>query len=147
MDFIVSKLKPFIDTEYRTMPEKEYTANGGSSLAGLISLMLVWNYPEVFSKAACISPAFNISRFNYVDTVINYSGKKKDIKLYIDNGGVGLESELQPGVDEMIVALQNKGYELGNDILWYTDRNALHSEAAWAKRIWRPLLFFFGQKE
>jgi predicted alpha/beta superfamily hydrolase len=145
MDFIVSTLKPFIDTEYRTMPGKENTANGGSSLAGLISLMLVWNYPEVFSKAACISPAFKISRFNYVDTVINYPRKKKEIRLYIDNGGGGLESELQPGVDEMIVALQNKGYELGEDILWHIDLNASHSETAWAARIWRPLFFFFGK--
>lgn len=147
MDFIVSTLKPFIDTEYRTMPGKENTANGGSSLAGLISLMLVWNYPDIFSKAACISPAFKISGFNYVDTVINYSGKKKEINLYIDNGGVGLELELQPGVDEMLGALQNKGYELGEDILWYIDLNASHSEAAWAARIWRPLLFFFGKDQ
>jgi predicted alpha/beta superfamily hydrolase len=145
MDFIVSTLKPFIDTEYRTMPGKENTANGGSSLAGLISLMLVWNYPEVFSKAACISPAFKISVYNYVDTVINYSGKKKEIKLYIDNGGEGLESELQPGIDDMIIALQNKGYELGKDILWHIDLIAYHSETAWAARIWRPLLFFFGK--
>jgi len=146
MDFIVNNLKPFIDRKYRTLPDKENTAVCGSSSGGLISLMIVWNYPEVFSKAACLSSAFKISRLNYVDTVANYTSKKKDINLYIDNGGIGLEMELQPGTDEMIVALQNKGYELGKDIIWYVDKNASHSEIAWAERIWRPLVFFFGNR-
>ena len=145
MDFIVNNLKPFIDRKYRTLPDKENTAVCGASLGGLISLMLVWNYPQVFSKAACLSSAFKIDQLDYVDTVANYTSKKKDIKLYIDNGGIGLETGLQPGTDEMIVALQNKGYELGKDIIWYVDKNASHSEIAWAERIWRPLLFFFGK--
>ena len=145
MDFLVNKLKPFIDSEYRTLPDAENTAVAGSSLGGLITFMIAWNYPDVFSKAACFSSALKIQDLNYVDTVVNYSGTKKEIKLYIDNGGKGLESELQPGTDEMIVALQNKGYELGKDIIWYVDKNAFHSEIAWAERIWRPLIFFFGK--
>jgi predicted alpha/beta superfamily hydrolase len=146
MDFLVNKLKPFIDKQYRTLPDKENTAVCGASLGGLISLMLVWNYPQVFSKAACLSSAFKIDQLNYVDSVASYNGMKKDIKLYIDNGGIGLDAKLQPGNDEMIVALQNKGYELGKDIIWYVNKNAAHSEIAWAERIWRPLVFFFGKR-
>lgn len=146
MNFIVSELKPFIDEKYRTMPNSENTAVAGSSAGGLISFMMAWCYPEVFSMAACFSSALKIRELNYVDTVLNYSGENKNIKLYIDNGGVGLETELQPGIDEMIVALQNKGYELGKDLIWYIDKNAIHSETAWAQRIWRPLVFFFGKK-
>lgn len=147
MDFVVSKLKPFIDFEYRTHSNRENTAVAGSSSGGLISFMMSWCYPEVFSMAACFSPALKIRELNYVDTVVNYAGNKKDIKLYIDNGGVGLETELQPGIDEMIVALQNKGYKLGKDLLWHIDSNAVHSESSWAKRIWRPLKFFFGTND
>lgn len=143
MDFIVNKLKPFIDNEYRTLADNENTAVGGASSGGLISLMLVWNYPEVFSKAACLSSAFKIQELNYVDTIANYSGNKKEIKLYIDIGGIGLEQELRPGNDNMIAALQSKGYALGKDLIWYIDKNAVHSEIAWAERIWRPLVFFF----
>ena len=145
MDFIVSKLKPFIDAEYRTLTDCENTAIAGSSLGGLISFMLVWNYPQVFSKAACLSPAFKIQELNYVDSIACYSGTKKALKLYIDNGGIGLESELQPGIDEMIVALQNNGYVLCKDLFWSVDPNAIHSESAWAQRIWQPLVYFFGK--
>jgi len=146
MDFIVSKLKPFIDSEYRTLPDAKNTAVAGSSLGALITFMLAWNYPNVFSKAACFSSALKIQDLNYVDTVINYSGAKKDIKLYFDNGGIGLDADLQPGTAEMIIALQNKGYEFDKDIIWFVDKNAFHSEKAWAERIWRPLLFFFSKK-
>ncbi|NWF90715.1 MAG: histidine kinase [Ignavibacteriaceae bacterium] len=145
MNFIVTKLKPFIDNQYRTLPERKYTAVAGSSMGGLISFMLAWCYPEVFSMAACFSPAFKVYEYNYVDTVHNYLGNKKNIKLYIDNGGIGIETELQPGIDEMIAALQNKGYEKGKDLIWYFDKDAAHTESAWAKRFWRPLILFFGK--
>ena len=146
MDFIVSKLKPFIDSEYRTLPDAENNAVAGSSLGAMITFMLAWNYPDVFSKAACFSSALKIHSLNYVDTVINYSGAKKDLKFYFDNGGIGLDADLQPGTEEMINALQSKGYEFGKDIIYYVDANAFHSEKAWAERIWRPLIFFFSKK-
>lgn len=77
--------------------------------------------------------------------VTNYNGDKKEIKLYIDNGGVGLEAQLQPGIDEMIDALKQKGYEDGKDFFAYIDKNAEHNEAAWAERLWRPLKIFFAK--
>jgi len=90
-------------------------------------------------------PRGKIQELNYVDSIACYSGTKKALKLYIDNGGIGLESELQPGIDEMIVALQNNGYVLGKDLFWSVDPNAIHSESAWAQRIWQPLVYFFGK--
>lgn len=145
MDFLVNKLKPYIDNEYRTLPEKENTATCGASLGGLISLMIAWNHPAVFSKAACLSSAFKIGLINYVDTILSYTGTKKDIKLYIDIGEIGLEADLKHGNDEMIAALLSKGYDIEKDLIYFVDNNAVHSESAWASRIWRPLLFFFGK--
>jgi predicted alpha/beta superfamily hydrolase len=109
MNFIVNSLKPFIDKNYRTLSGRKYTATAGSSLAGLISFMLAWEYTDVFSMAACISPAFKIERHNFVDNVESFSGEKKEIKIYIDNGDNELDSKLQIGVDEMLQALKKKG--------------------------------------
>ncbi|MDZ7764677.1 MAG: alpha/beta hydrolase-fold protein [Melioribacteraceae bacterium] len=113
IDFIVEDLKPLIDTNYRTKPDRINTAIAGSSMGGLISFMAAWERPEIFSKAACLSPAFKIRNFDFVDNVQSYSGVKKEIQLYIDNGGVGLEDSLQYGIDEMLNALHQKGVELG----------------------------------
>ena len=144
MNFIVDSLKPFIDKNYKTLPDKKYTATAGSSLAGLISFMLAWEHDQVFSMAACISPAFKIGRYNFVDNVESYKGEKKKIKIYIDNGDNELDSKLQPGVDEMLSSLKAKGFIEGKDYYFYKEINSLHSEGDWAKRIWRALIFFFG---
>jgi predicted alpha/beta superfamily hydrolase len=148
MKFVVENLKPFIDRAYRTLPGRDQTAVMGSSMGGLISFLLAWNYPQVFSQAACLSPAFvyNVAEVDAVALVDNYTGTNKAIRLYVDNGGVGLESQLQPGVEAMLRALQAHGFEMGKNLEWYHDLEAEHSERAWSKRVWRPLLFLFGKK-
>lgn len=147
MKFIVDSLKPFIDKNYRTIPDGENTANGGSSMGGLISFMLTWEYPEEFSKAICMSPAFKYKTFDFVENVSSYTGNKKQIKFYIDNGENETDSILQPGVNEMLLTLKEKGFNEDDDVYWFKDENALHSETAWAKRIWRALIFMFGTDE
>lgn len=56
--WMAGELKPFIDTNYRTWPQREATAIAGYSLGGMMSLYGVLRYNSVFSKAAVISPAF-----------------------------------------------------------------------------------------
>ncbi len=53
--FIVKTLKPFIDSHYRTLIDRENTVIMGSSMGGLMSLYLALQYPEVFGKAAIFS--------------------------------------------------------------------------------------------
>jgi predicted alpha/beta superfamily hydrolase len=145
MEFIVKTLKPKIDLKYRTMKDRKNTAVMGSSMGGLISLMLVWEHNDVFSMAGCLSPAFKVDEYNYLPYIEKYKGKKKNIKLYIDDGGKGLEMKLLPGVAETIELLNKKGYETGKDLMWYYDEEAGHTESAWAARLWRPMLFMFGR--
>ena len=145
MKGLVEKIKPFIDSKYRTLPGRENTAVGGSSLGGLFAMMCAWEYPNIFSKAACFSPAFRISDIDYVKNVVQYSGPKKELTFYIDNGGVDLDARLLPGVNDMIGALLEKGYVVDKDLFVFVDPSATHNEAAWAKRFWRPLKIFFGK--
>ena len=147
MNFIVDSLKPFIDRNYRTLSGNEYTATGGSSMGGLISFMLVWEYPDIFSGAICMSPAFRVRRFDFVDNVELYNGQKKDIKIYIDNGDTELDSLIQFGVDDMLSALEKKGYAPIKNFYWFKDENASHNENAWSKRVWRALIFLFGTEK
>jgi len=142
MNFIITMLKPFIDTTYRTLRDRENTATMGSSMGGMISFLIVWNYPNIFSQAGCISPAFF---GGIIDSVREYTGSNKEIRIYIDNGGLGLEQELQPGCDEMFIALKKIGFVDGQNLLWYHEPSAEHNERAWAARLWRPLLYMFGR--
>ncbi|UCH66098.1 MAG: hypothetical protein JSW63_02910 [Ignavibacterium sp.] len=147
MNFIVNELKPFIDAKYRTLPTREFTATGGSSMGALISFMLIWEHSNVFSQAACISAPFKIDRYDFITSVENYTGNKKDIRIYIYNGGIAIEDSLQAGIDEMLLVLKKQGYKDNEDLYWFKDAEAKHTERDWAKQIWRPLIFMFGNEE
>jgi predicted alpha/beta superfamily hydrolase len=147
MKFIVDSLKPFIDKNYRTKPERQNTANGGGSLGGLISFMLMWDYSEIFSKAICFSPAFKIDNHDFIDNVKSYKGKMKNFKIFINNGDNELDSMLQPGVDEMLKVLKQQGYFEGSNYFFHKSKNSLHGEKDWAKNIWRALIFLFGTEK
>jgi predicted alpha/beta superfamily hydrolase len=141
--FIIEELKPFIDRIYYTLPDCKNTAIAGSSSGGLISFIMAWENSDVFSKAACFSPAFKIGKIDYVAPVYNYSGASKNLRIFIYNGGISLEEQLQPGIDEMLLALKEKGFVENVNLLYEKDPLAEHNESAWAKNIYRFLEFFF----
>lgn len=141
LEFIAKQLKPRIDSAYQTLPDRKNTATMGSSLGGLVAFSLAWHYTDLFSKAACLSPAFKYRHIDMVSVVNQFDGPKKELTLYFDNGTVGLESDLQPGLDAMKSSLEAKGYKIEYKIA----QGAEHNESAWAKRVEKPLLMFFGK--
>ncbi len=62
--FITDTLKPFIDMNFRTKKEREFTGIGGSSLGGLISIYSGFLYPEVYSKLLIFSPSLWVEPHN-----------------------------------------------------------------------------------
>jgi len=164
-DFVGLTLKPLIDSKFRTMPEKEHTAVIGSSLGGQASLHLLLRHPDLFGKAACMSPAFQPSILTSVATLP--ASVLLDKTIYIDNGGDvddvkvpfldpfdhlssnhwwnpgywWLDSSLQPGIDAMKLALDLKGVEYE----YKKFAGGRHNERAWALRIDKPLMSLFGR--
>ena len=57
MEWILNEIKPVIDRDYRTIPFRECTGIGGSSMGGLMSIYAAVHYNRWFSKAACVSSA------------------------------------------------------------------------------------------
>lgn len=55
LEFLVAELKPFIDSQYRTLPGQPHTFIMGSSMGGLISLYATLEYPHIFAGAGCLS--------------------------------------------------------------------------------------------
>ncbi len=139
--FLMQVLKPFIDATYRTSPEREQTAVGGSSMGGLFSFQLGWLHPEVFSMAACLSPAFWFNRGRMYKLVQDGPLPEHPVRLYLDAGD--LEQQIWRGFHKMTELLKKRGFRMGKDLCAYPDIGAVHSEAAWAARLDRPLKFFF----
>ena len=57
MEWIIHEIKPMIDREYRTIPFRECTGIGGSSMGGLMAIYGAVHYNRWISKAACVSSA------------------------------------------------------------------------------------------
>jgi predicted alpha/beta superfamily hydrolase len=89
MDWLVDTLKPYIDANYPTLPDREHTAIAGSSMGGLMSLYAVCDYNHIFKKAACMSPSFWVSKDKVLDIVAN-SAIAPDSSIYIDYGSLEL---------------------------------------------------------
>jgi predicted alpha/beta superfamily hydrolase len=138
--FLRETVKPFIDSSYRTLIEAKNTAIMSSSMGGIISFHLAWEYPDVFSMAGCLSPAFLVDNKEIIKRVQKTKGQKP-IKLVILNGSVSLEAELQPAITDMVNSLEDKEFE---HLVYKIFEGAEHNEPAWAKQVEIPLLYFFG---
>ena len=138
--FLTETVKPFIDSSYRTLIEANNTAIMGSSMGGIISFHLAWEYPDIFSMAGCLSPAFLVNN-NEIIKRVKKTKEHKPIKVVILNGSVGLEAELQPAITDMVNSLENKEFE---HLVYEIFEGAEHNEPAWAKQVEIPLLYFFG---
>src|ERR1700688_1280737 len=55
--FLIEQRKPYIDKQYRTKPEAEFTGLGGSSLGGLLTLSLGLWFPNFFTRLIAMSPS------------------------------------------------------------------------------------------
>lgn len=141
--FVVHELKPLIDRTYRTIPEREKTGVMGSSLGGVISFLITWWYPEVFSRAACLSNAFWHRGGSVLKEIEADDMTRRSIILYLDVGEK--EPQLIGGNEAMVQLLERKGYKRGKDLVYFLAEGAEHNERAWAERVWRPLTFLFGK--
>ena len=141
--FLINELKPFIDETYRTKSGKFNNSVLGSSLGGLISFQLVWNYSKVFGKGACLSNSFWVDDKEVFKMINNDDEQLKDIEIYIDCG-TG-ETQLIEDNERMVNLLQSLGYEYDNRLMYYFPEGAKHTEFDWAQRVHLPLKFLFGK--
>ena len=82
---LVEELKPLIDSHYWTKKDAEHTGLGGSSLGGLLSIYLALKYPEVFGRAAVVSPSVwfaNKQIVHYVEAL----RKRPRVRIWMDIG-------------------------------------------------------------
>lgn len=137
--FMVNQLKPHIDGRLRTLTDPKNTAVMGSSLGGVVSFFLGFQYPEVFGKAACLS-----STFGYRDDLMERvaAEPKRNVRFYIDSGWPEDNYENTAAMRDQ---LQASGYEYGKDFLHFAFPGDLHNEASWAARSHVPFQFFFGK--
>jgi predicted alpha/beta superfamily hydrolase len=141
LDFIVDTVKPIVDRDFRTRPEREATGVAGSSMGGLISLYAFFARPETFGFAGVMSPALWFGGrgiFAYVKERPFTPGR-----IYLDIG-TNEGDEALNDARRMKALLEEKGYRTGRDLLFFVEMGGHHNERAWARRLRQTLQFLLG---
>jgi predicted alpha/beta superfamily hydrolase len=165
--FLITELKPRIDREYRTKPDPANTGVMGSSMGGICSLVLAWERPDVFGRAASLSGAYLVEGTNFLNSVLHgYHDKPKPFRAYLDSGVIDFTMGGDDGcalTGQVVAELRRIGWT--NNLNHYVDANPLtpaeleasglrrdkwpeaqtsqHNEFYWRRRSWRALIFLF----
>lgn len=148
LDLVVNQIKPRIDRLFRTDTGPDRTAIGGSSLGGAMALYAGTTRPEVFGMVLAESLPLRTGRAEVWDSYVD-GVKRWPRKVYLGMGG----KETGPGNDtanagyvEAVKRLESIITRAGgtpDQCLLVIDADARHTEAAWAARLPKALVFLF----
>ena len=154
--FLVTELKPFIDSVYSTYPDRAHTWVMGSSCGGLISSYALCKYPEVFAGAVCMSThctlAYPDPETPETQVVAAYRDYLRthltpnSCLLYMDQGDQTLDAfygEAQTAINDM---LRSEGWDEQHFEYRFFPGHA-HCEDHWKARLDIPLRFLLGPKK
>jgi predicted alpha/beta superfamily hydrolase len=135
---LVEEVIPKINAKLRVLDGRRYRSVWGSSLGGVISFYTVWEYPDIFGAAVCMS-----STFSHKDDLLErvLAEKKRDVAFYLDSGWPGDNYETTVG---MAMALISRGWRWGHNLFHLAYPNAKHSETDWGLRLHVPLQIIAG---
>ena len=132
MNWLIKTLKPYIDENYRTLPDRKNTIICGSSMGGLMALYGACAYNHVFQRGACLSPSLWVAPGKVLEMVAR-SHIRRDTCIYMDYGS-----------EEMFNHAANAEALISTSHLLLTKRVNLamrivpggnHSEASWERQI------------
>jgi predicted alpha/beta superfamily hydrolase len=147
ISFLADKVKPLIDSSFRTVTDRSHTGLMGSSMGGSISLYALITRPDVFGFAGVMSPALWWSEGTIYTLVENspFAGGR----IYMDVGDnetpeiPGRCEAYLNGARRMHALLRAKGYA-PEDLLFIVEQGGAHHESAWARRLPGALRFLLG---
>jgi predicted alpha/beta superfamily hydrolase len=135
---VVEELKPEIDRRIRVLTSPNETGVIGSSLGGVVSFFMAWEYPQIFGYAACMSSTFS-HKDDLIDRVL--AEPKHTSKFYLDSGWPGDNYEVTLA---MAMALGRRGYKVRQDFLHLVFPLEEHDEGAWGRRLHLPVQLGLG---
>lgn len=131
MQFVAETLKPYVDSNYRTKPAKEYNALIGSSLGALISNYGGVKYSNTFSKIGSFSPAHWIVASEFSNYITNSTADLSGTRVYFVAGSTE-SSTMVADINTVKNNLQAKGLTATNTLVKLDDDGA-HNENYWKR--------------
>ena len=145
LDFVTHTVKPLVDAQFPTLPNRSHTGIAGSSMGGLISLYAFFRYSEIFGFAAALSPSLWFADGVLLDLVARAPRVPGGGRLYLDVGMREGEQTVALG-RRLRDLLLTKGYDPRRDLRWVEDRDGVHHESAWGRRFRKALPFLLRER-
>ena len=154
LKFVTEEVKPFIDSLYRPLTDREHTFIAGSSMGGLISLYALCEYPEVFGGAACLSSHVSMAMLKlpgdndqwaeaFTSYVHDHLPAANSARVYMDHGTEGLDANYDPWQKKIDTQFRESGWDDSHfQSLVFGGHD--HGETSWAARLDEPLTFLLG---
>lgn len=155
--YVATELKPWVDANYLTLPDRAHTTIIGSSAGALIALEAIATWPRVFGQAACVSmhwPLGDPSKVdadgkpiqtlwtNYFRRTLRKPGGRK---IWFDRGTATLDASYEPYLEREAGELVKAGWTRDTDFRAETYYGAEHDENYWAARLPDMLQWLIGK--
>ena len=129
--FLADTLKPYVDKHFRTLPDRQHTGIGGSSMGGLISIYAGLMYPEVYGKLMIFSPSLWVAP-NIHFHAINLE-ESLPTRIYLYAGGAE-GANMIPNVERYREALEKNGLRgTPPEFRLSVDPQGQHNEERWGR--------------
>ena len=142
--FVRDTLKPFVDSNFRTKKEPEFTGIGGSSMGGLVSIFSGLQNPDVFGKLMIFSPSL------WVVPEIKISSKKAieaDTKIYLYGGGQESETMVSDMKNFKQKLISSAFIKENTKINLSINPKGKHSETYWSDEFPKAIEWLFFQSK
>jgi len=135
---LVEEVIPNVEARLRVVRDRRYRSVWGSSLGGVVSFYSVWQHPESFGAAVCMS-----STFSHKDDLLErvLTEEPPDVAFYLDSGWPEDNYETTVG---MAMALISRGWRFGHNLFHLAYPEAKHSESDWGVRLHIPMQMIAG---
>jgi predicted alpha/beta superfamily hydrolase len=139
--FLMQEVMPFVQQQYRALPEPSQTGIGGSSLGGLVSLYIGLKHPQVFGKIAALSPSVWWNQ-RVILRLAAAADPQPRPSIWLDIG-TREGPKIVPDVEQFRDLLLKKGWREDQDLHYERVEGAEHNEAAWSQRVGPFLQFLY----
>ena len=132
MNWLTKTLKPYIDSKYRTLPDRLNTIICGSSMGGLMALYGATAYNHVFQRAACLSPSLWINSGKVLEMIAK-ANIRRDTCIYMDYGSEEMFNHAANA--EALISSSHLLLSKQVNLAFRIVPGGTHSEASWERQI------------
>jgi predicted alpha/beta superfamily hydrolase len=136
--YLTTRLKPHIDSRYRTSPDRLRTSIFGASMAGVMAGAIFVEGQDVFGRGACMSPNWPIYNKDMIDIpelpglwsdYFAQVGAPAKRRLWLDHGTRMMDAGMAPHQEAITKRLVSLGWRPGRNLKANVYQGAGHAFA------------------